>query len=55
MKLIPLTQGYHAMVDDEDFDRLNKFKWRIQKVKHLRYARRSITTNGNYIQLGTEK
>ncbi len=27
MKLIPLTQGYSAIVDDEDFERLSAFKW----------------------------
>lgn len=27
MKEIPLSQGYVALVDDEDFERVNKFKW----------------------------
>lgn len=27
MKLIPLTQGRFAMIDDEDFDFLNQWKW----------------------------
>lgn len=27
MKLIPLTRGMCAIVDDEDFDWLSKFKW----------------------------
>ncbi|HWP23591.1 MAG TPA: AP2 domain-containing protein [Candidatus Binatia bacterium] len=28
MKEIPLTQGYVAIVDDEDFERVARFKWR---------------------------
>jgi len=27
MKLIPLTKGYEAMVDDEDYDRVMEYKW----------------------------
>ncbi len=27
MKLIPLTQGYFAKVDDDDYDKLSHFKW----------------------------
>lgn len=30
MKHIPLTKGFIAIVDDEDFESLSKFKWRVQ-------------------------
>lgn len=41
MKEIPLTQGYVALVDDEDFERVNAFKWFAVRDKRKVYARRS--------------
>ena len=29
--LIPLTQGKFALADDKDFDRVNQFKWYVEK------------------------
>lgn len=45
MKTIPLTQGKVALVDDEDFEWLNQWKWHYRKGHPNRekgYAGRSI-------------
>lgn len=47
MKEIKLTQGLKAQVDDEDFERLNQYKWYAHKSRNVYYARRmSPTING---------
>lgn len=38
---IPLTQGKYAIVDPEDFERLNKYKWYASKGGSTFYAVRS--------------
>lgn len=35
---IKLTQGYVATVDNEDYDRVNQFKWQIKKCGNAIYA-----------------
>jgi hypothetical protein len=40
-KQIPLTQGYFAIVDEEDFERLNKYKWHARKYTDRIYAVRT--------------
>jgi hypothetical protein len=45
-KQIPLTQGKVALVDDEDYERLNSFKWCAQKSRNTYYAIRSVKNNG---------
>lgn len=42
MKQIPLTQGRVALVDDEDFERLNQFKWCAHKIGNSYYAARHL-------------
>lgn len=44
MKEIPLTQGYVALIDNEDFERLNQFKWycMLDRGRKTRYAVRQI-------------
>ena len=43
MKSIHLTQGYVATVDDEDFEWLSEWKWRVQKAHGTVYAVRSTS------------
>ncbi len=42
MKLIPLTKGQFAIVDDEDFQKVSAFKWQAVKGKYHKsfYAQR---------------
>jgi hypothetical protein len=59
MKEIELTQGYKAIVDEEDYDRVNVFKWHMIKsskfaINGLVYARRTIVfprVNGKQPQI----
>lgn len=44
MKKIELTHGYIALVDDEDFDMLSKFKWRAYQNPHYQHLIYAITT-----------
>ncbi len=46
MKEIKLSKGKVALVDDEDFENLNQFKWIAWKRKLNFYARRTKNTKG---------
>jgi hypothetical protein len=37
---IPLNQGYYAIVDPDDYDRLRKYKWQVNKKNNTYYATR---------------
>lgn len=41
MKLIELTQGRVAIVDDEDFDWLSQWKWCYDRIGKAGYAVRT--------------
>lgn len=43
MKLIPLTRGYSAIVDDDDFDWLSQWKWHSRIDGKNVYAARNAT------------
>lgn len=47
MKTVPLTQGKVALVDDEDYEAIIRFKWCAHKKRHVWYAERAVRT-GNH-------
>ena len=49
-RLIRLTQGQFAVVDEADFEWLNKFEWYAIKEEKSYYAARSIKENGRHMQ-----
>lgn len=53
-KIIPLTQGKNAIVDDEDFDFLNQHKWYARNNgKGTFYAVRRYRCKPNYKEIKT--
>jgi len=37
---IPLAQGKYAIVDPDDYERLSRHKWQLQRTRHMLYATR---------------
>lgn len=47
-KIIPLTQGQQAIVDDEDYERVSKYKWWTMKCRKSGfYACRTFRKSNN--------
>lgn len=49
MKLIPLTQGLFAIVNDDDYQELSKHKWYAHKQHGPVYAERKQTIDGRQV------
>jgi len=43
MKEVSLTQGYVALVDDEDYARVSAYKWRVMPQDNATYALRTTS------------
>ena len=54
MKAIPLTKGFVAIVDDDDYDRLSQYKWRANLVKHNVYAVRGTGVGDSKVYMHRE-
>ena len=49
MKLISLTQGKFAQVDNSDYKLVSKFKWCVYKNHNSYYAKRTDCSNGKRV------
>ena len=52
---IPLTQGKYAIVDPEDFERLNKHKWYAARDTRTFYAHRKKRVGKKYVSIGMHR
>ena len=55
MKEIPLTQGKTVLVDDEDFEYLNQWKWFYCKSRKTGYAKRASGKRPNKRQISMHR
>lgn len=46
MREVPLTGGWVSVVDDADYDLVARWRWHLQTVRGLKYARRNTIVDG---------
>ena len=51
MNIITLSKGYVALVDEEDYEDVSRFKWSACEKGHTVYARRSIRSGGKFYSI----
>lgn len=51
MKKIPLTQGQYAIVDDEDYDKVVRYKWRAVWGGYCFYAVHTLWNKGKRYEI----
>lgn len=49
MKEIPLTKGYVAVVDDEDYEKISRHRWYVNLNKRRQYAHRQYRYRGKQV------
>lgn len=54
MREIKLTQGYVALVNDEDYDRLVQYNWNAQERMYTVYAYRNCRDSGSSRAMHTD-
>lgn len=47
-RLIPLTKGHHALVDEHDYERVARLRWHLAAG---RYAGRDVRANGKRVKV----
>jgi hypothetical protein len=46
VKKVPLTQGFVALIDDADYERVSQFKWSATRTKTMVYGIRKVRKPG---------